>query len=129
MVNDVPPAEAPALYSSTFTFAAGRYDDAFHALDKVIADAAKEIEGYLGEETWENPATGLVSNVYYWDSMHALETLMAHPAHIAAKRQQAQWLNGFQVVIAQVIGVYGDKGIAHPLQGHHRPMVRPNPNS
>ena len=55
------------MFTSTFTFAAGNYDDGFHALDARIADMARAVLGYRGEETWENPATGLISNVYYWD--------------------------------------------------------------
>lgn len=109
------------MYSSTFTFLPGIYDAQFHAMDAEIARIAQSIDGYLGEETWENPATGLVSNVYYWDSMQALETLMRHPAHLAAKREQARWLGGYQVVIAQVIGTYGDGRIAHPLAGRQAP--------
>ncbi|RYF21673.1 MAG: antibiotic biosynthesis monooxygenase [Comamonadaceae bacterium] len=105
------------MYSSTFTFSPGTYDAQFHALDAEIARIAQSITGYLGEETWENPATGLVSNVYYWESMQALEALMRHPAHAAAKERQARWLGGYQVVIAQVIGTYGDGRITHPLAG------------
>jgi heme-degrading monooxygenase HmoA len=103
------------MYTSTFTFAKREFDDEFHALDQVIAEVARAIPGYLGEEAWENPSTGLVSNVYYWQTMEALETLMKHPAHLAAKQQQARWLDGFHVVVAQVVGSYGDGRIAHPL--------------
>lgn len=103
------------MYTSTFTFAPGDYDAEFHALDARIAGMARAIPGYLGEETWENAATGLVSNVYYWDSMDALQQLMNHPSHREAKTAQARWLKGYQVVIAQVVRSYGDGGIAHPL--------------
>ena len=106
-----------AMYTSTFTFAKGEFDNEFHAIDGAIAEIAKSIPGYLGEESWENPSMGLVSNVYYWESMEALQALMKHPAHIAAKQRQAQWLKGYQVVIAQVVSAYGDGGIAHPLAG------------
>jgi heme-degrading monooxygenase HmoA len=103
------------MYTSTFTFAKREFDDEFHALDGAIAHAARQIPGYLGEEAWENPATGLISNVYYWETMDALRTLVDHPVHLEAKRQQARWLQGYQVVIAQVVASYGDGGIAHPL--------------
>ena len=103
------------MFTSTFTFAPGAYDDEFHALDARIAAIARAIPGYCGEEAWENAATGLVSNVYYWDSMEALQQLMSHPAHREAKQAQARWLKGYQVVIAQVLNTYGDGGIAHPL--------------
>ena len=109
------------MYTATFTFAKGQYDDEFYALDHVIAQIAKSIPGYLGEEAWESHETGLVSNVYYWESMEALQALMKHPSHIQAKQRQSRWLNGYQVVIAQVIGTYGDGGIAHPLAGKASP--------
>jgi heme-degrading monooxygenase HmoA len=105
------------MYTSTFTFSKGQYDDEFYALDNIIAEVAKSIPGYLGEEAWENHETGLISNVYYWESIEALQTLMKHPSHIQAKQRQAQWLNGYQVAITQVISTYGDGGITHPLAG------------
>lgn len=110
------------IYTSTFTFSMHEVSDEFHALDKIIADAAKSIPGYLGEEAWENPSLGMTSNIYYWDSMNALQTLMSHPAHLEAKRRQAEWLKGYHVVIAQVLGVYGDGRIAHPLADVQQPI-------
>ena len=108
------------MFTSTFTFAPGDYDAEFHALDARIAEVARAIPGYRGEETWENPATGLISNVYYWDSMEALQQLMSHPAHREAKQAQARWLKGYQIVIAEVVNTYGDGGIAHPLANINR---------
>lgn len=109
-----------AMYTSTFTFAKRQFDDEFHALDASIARAARAIPGYLGEEAWENAATGLVSNVYYWETMEALQSLMTHPAHLRAKQREQEWLAGYHVVIAQVVGHYGDGAIAHPLSGRAR---------
>jgi heme-degrading monooxygenase HmoA len=103
------------MFTATFTFAKGDYDAEFFALDDAIARIARAIPGYRGEETWENATTGLISNVYYWDSMQALQQLMNHPAHREAKAAQARWLKGYQVVIAEVVRSYGDGGIAHPL--------------
>ena len=53
------------MYTSTFTFAKGTFDDAFFALDADIAQIARSIPGYLGEESWENPEKGLVANLLY----------------------------------------------------------------
>lgn len=109
------------MYSSTFIFATRQLDERFHRLDQEIAAAAKAIPGYLGEEAWENPATGLVSNVYYWDSLEALQQLVQHPRHLEAKAGQGQWLAGYQVVIAQVLRTYGDAGLTQLLP------IRPEP--
>lgn len=111
------------MFTSTFTFAQREFDDEFHALDNVIAQVARATPGYLGEECWENPSNGLVSNVYYWETMESLQALMKHPSHIAAKQQQERWLKGYQVVIGQVVGSYGDGGIAHPLAGVNLPVA------
>ena len=99
------------MYTSTFIFAKKDFDDEFHALDQAIAAAARAIPGYLGEESWENPSTGLVSNVYYWASLVDLQALMRHPTHLLAKAKQAQWLDGYRVVIAEVQREYGVKGL------------------
>lgn len=96
------------LYSTTFTFAKRQYDDEFHRLDAEIAAAAKSIPGYLGEEAWENPANGLISNVYYWDSLEALQQLVKNPRHLEAKSRQSDWLAGYQIVVSQVLRIYGD---------------------
>lgn len=105
------------MYSSTFIFLKGQYDEEYFRLDAAIAEAAKKIPGYLGEEAWENQTTGQISNVYYWDSLEALQMLMKNPKHIEAKNAQEKWLNGYQVIVSEVIRVYGDGKISHPAAG------------
>ena len=104
------------MYSSTFIFKAGQYDDEFHRLDQRIAEVARAIPGYLGEETWENAAAGLIQNVYFWESEEALLKLISHPAHVEAKAKQARWLDGYRVVIAKVIREYGDGRLVSPAE-------------
>lgn len=103
------------MYASTFIFATRQFDDAFHRLDQAIAEAARALPGYLGEESWENSASGLVSNVYYWRSLEALQALMTHPSHLQAKAAQANWLDGYRVVISEVVRSYWDGRIDHLL--------------
>ena len=110
------------MYTSTFTFAKGTYDADFHLLDEAVAKIARDIEGYLGEEAWENLVTGLISNVYYWETLEALYELMDHPIHRQAKQSQSRWLNGYHVVIAEVIGANGNGKISHPLAKRSIPL-------
>jgi len=105
------------MFSATFTFAKGDYDDEFHRRDQAIAEIAKSIPGYLGEEAWENPANGLTSTVYYWETLASLQQLVDHPLHRAAKERQGRWIRGYHITIAQVLRSYGDGGIGHPLAG------------
>ena len=102
------------MYSATFIFDKKQYDERFYALDTAIAEIAKQAAGYLGEESWENNETGRICNVYYWQSLEALQALIQHPKHLEAKAAQANWLNGYQVVIAQVLRSYGDGKLDHP---------------
>ncbi len=96
------------MYTSTFVFAKGQFDEEFHRLDQDIAARARSIPGYLGEDSWENTGTGLVSNVYYWESLESLRQLVSDPKHLEAKSRQAEWLNGYHVIIAEVLSTYGD---------------------
>jgi len=114
------------MYIATFTFAPGEYDDEFHQRDQAIAEMARAIPGYLGEQAWENPASGLISTVYYWESLQALQQLIDHPQHQAAKALQGRWLKGYQVTIAQVLRHYGDGGMAHPLGVAQNPNPPPS---
>jgi heme-degrading monooxygenase HmoA len=106
------------MYSATFIFAKKQFDAEFHRLDRVIAAAAHLMPGYIGEETWENAATGQVSNVYYWETLDALQALVQHPMHLEAKAAQSNWLDGYRVVISQVLRTYGDGALVHPAQAH-----------
>lgn len=102
------------MYSATFIFDKKQFDDTFYELDNAIAEIAKQTEGYLGEESWENTETGRICNVYYWQDLKSLQVLMNHPKHLEAKSKQANWLNSYQIIIAEVIRAYGDGSIAHP---------------
>lgn len=104
------------MYSATFIFKKKQFDAAFHVLDQAIAEMARQTQGYLGEETWENQETGCISNVYYWESMEGLQALMQHPKHLEAKAAQSNWLDGYQVIVSEVLRTYGDGAIAHPTR-------------
>lgn len=106
-----------AMYSATFIFGTKQFDDEFHRLDGLIAKAAKESAGYLGEDAWEDPKTGRIANVYYWESELGLQQLIAHPNHIEAKRRYSEWLDGYQVIISKVIRTYGDNTMSHVAAG------------
>lgn len=94
-------------YSSTFIFETGDLTDEFHRIDSEIATRARQIPGFLGEEAWHNPETGLHAEVYYWSSMDALRELIAMDTHQLAKSRYGEWLGQYRVVIAQVQAVYG----------------------
>lgn len=104
-------------YSSTFILEVDRLDDDFHRIDTEIAQRARLIPGFLGEEAWHNEETGLHSEVYYWADMDALRQLVAMDTHQLAKSRYGEWLGEYRVVIAEVQSIYGN-----PTLGlDHRP--------
>ena len=115
------------MYSSTFIFAKKQFDDEFHRLDQAIVEIARNIKGYVGEESWENTETGLVSNIYYWESLEALHELMQHPTHKQTKASQSLWLNGYRVIISEIIHTYGDDLFPHPITAKKTSDIDNNP--
>ncbi|PRC93745.1 antibiotic biosynthesis monooxygenase [Solimicrobium silvestre] len=104
------------MYCATFIFKKKQFDDEFYQLDQSIAEFARQTTDYIGEETSENLETGCVSNMYYWRTMEGMQELMQHPKHLQAKAAQTNWLDGYQVVISQVLRCYGDGTIPHPTE-------------
>ena len=99
------------MYTSTFSFQAKPYDDEFHRLNSEIAERARTIPGFLGEEAWSNDENGLYSEVYYWESLESLHQLIGMDTHREAKRQHERWIGPHRVVIAEVKSTYGDAGL------------------
>ncbi|MFK4759828.1 antibiotic biosynthesis monooxygenase family protein [Microbacterium sp. ZW T5_45] len=103
------------MYTSTFIFRSTGYDDEFHTRNDEIAERARAIPGFLGEEEWGNDRTGLHSEVYYWESLDALHQLIGMDAHRDAKGRRERWIDSYRVVIAEVLSTYGDDdlGLEH----------------
>lgn len=108
------------IYIATFIFQKKAYDDEFYALDDKIADYAKQSEGYLGDESYENPQTGQLINLYYWQGKQGMEDVIHNKLHGEAKSKQARWLNGYQVTISKLEAAYNDGVLPHPL-AHIKP--------
>lgn len=100
-----------AVYTATFTFAPGAYDDEFHRLDALVEQAARDNPGFLEKERWVSPDGEKRSVVYYWRSMEALKAFAKHPDHIEAKRRYREWYDGYEVTIARVLSRRGDGGL------------------
>jgi heme-degrading monooxygenase HmoA len=101
------------MYSASFIFEPGTYDERFHALDALIEAAAKATTGYLGVELWKS-VDGLKTNaIYYWETLESLKQFATHPKHVEAQREYKRWYKGFHIVVAEVIKSYGDGALTH----------------
>jgi hypothetical protein len=99
------------VYTSTFIFAAKPYDEDFHRFNDEIAERARAIPGFLGEEEWFNAQTGLHSEVYYWKSLEAMQQLIGMPVHKEAKSLHERWIGPYRVVLGQVLTTYDEPGL------------------
>ncbi|QZY52338.1 antibiotic biosynthesis monooxygenase family protein [Leucobacter tenebrionis] len=106
---------ATPKYSSTFIFEIRELTDEFHRIDGEIAERARRIPGFLGEEAWHNEEAGLHAEVYYWSDMEALRELIGMDTHRLAKARHGEWIGEYRVVISEVQSVYGNPllGLAH----------------
>jgi heme-degrading monooxygenase HmoA len=101
------------MYSASFIYEPGQYDDEFNKLNTLINEIALATEGYIGQESWKSRDGNKVNATYYWESFESLKVFSTHPKHIEAKRQYKKWYQGFHIVISEVIKSYGDGFFEH----------------
>lgn len=101
------------MFTASFIFEPGTYDDKFHALDALIQAAAEATDGYLGQENWKSTDGKKINAIYYWTSLASLKEFSSHPKHLEAKRQYQLWYKSFHIVISEIVRSYGDGRLAH----------------
>lgn len=111
------------MYTTTFIFEAKQYDEEFHRRNDTIAEQARAIPGFLGEEEWHNEGTGLHAEVYYWETRQAMLELIGMSEHREAKALHDRWIGDYRVVISEVETVYGSRDLG--LQ-HQPAAIRPS---
>lgn len=74
---------------------------------RVLREQAKEIPGYLGVDSAEQP-DGLEITISYWDSLEAIQRWREHDLHsIAKERGKREWIENFTIKICKVEASYG----------------------
>jgi len=101
------------MFTISFIFRPGTYDDDFHRLDGAIAATAKQTEGFLGSETWVSGDGKTINAVYYWADLKHLRDFAQAVEHREAKASYARWYDAYQVVVAEIRSVYGDGRLGH----------------
>jgi heme-degrading monooxygenase HmoA len=101
------------MFSASFIWEPGEYDDEFHRLNGIIDDVAAATPGFLGSETWRSADGARNNAIYYWDSLESLQVFSRDPVHREAKRQYSRWYKAYHVVVAEVLRTYGDGGLEH----------------
>ena len=83
------------MYSATFIWEPGEYDDEFHRLNDIIDDVAASLPGFVGVDGWQSADGKRRSAVYYWDSLDTLKTFsrLDIGSHLAFKRYVRGWMS------------------------------------
>lgn len=102
------------MISCSFIFSPGVYDDEFHELDRKIDDFASSLEGFLGVDRWVSEDGKSRNSIYYFDGMASVKQLSRYPDHLVAKENYKKWYLGYQIVVSEVVGSYGDGYFQHP---------------
>jgi heme-degrading monooxygenase HmoA len=108
------------MYSASFIFEPGEYDDEFHRLDDLIAEAARATKGFLGSEIWRSADGKRTNATYYWADLDSLKEFSSHPKHLEAKSQYSRWYAGYHIVISEVVKSYGDGAFPHATPNERR---------
>jgi len=96
-----------------FIFRPGTYDDEFHALDDAVAVFARSLPGFMDVERWQSPDGSIINAAYYFRDLAPVRELSQFPEHLTAKSRQAQWYDGYRIVVSEVVANYGDGRLPH----------------
>lgn len=111
------------MYSASFIWEPGSYDEEFHRLNQLIDRLAQSLPGYLGVEVWHSADGRRKNATYYWDSLDTLKAFSVDPVHQEAKRQYARWYRGYHIVISEVVRSYGDGAFGHVTPNARHPAA------
>jgi hypothetical protein len=104
------------VISCSFIFSPGVYDDEFQALDGRIEEFATALDGFIGVDRWVSEDGKARNSIYYFDGMDSVKQLSRYPEHLVAKENYKRWYLGYQIVVSEVVGSYGDGYFTHPSQ-------------
>ncbi|MGA0210632.1 MAG: hypothetical protein ACO35C_02800 [Pontimonas sp.] len=96
------------MFACSFMFIPGNLDDEFYALDGVIDDYARSLEGFVGVDRWWSEDKSSKNVVYFFTDKATVDTFARFPEHVRAKKDYARWYEGYQVIISEVTATYGD---------------------
>lgn len=96
------------MFACSFMFVPGNLDDEFFALDSVIDDYARSLDGFVGVDRWWSEDKQARNVVYFFRDKETVSQFAQFPDHVKAKREYAKWYQGYHVVISEVTATYGD---------------------
>jgi len=75
------------VFACSFMFIPGNLDDEFFALDSVIDDYARSLEGFVGVDRWWSDDKTAKNVVYFFTDRETVNTFARFPEHVRAKKE------------------------------------------
>lgn len=97
------------MFAASFAFTPNNTEGDFKTLDDEIMRFTESIPGYLGKKKWVSPDQTRINVVYYFETKEALHSLRTDPTHRIAKQRNAEWYDGYEVEIYEVISSYSGR--------------------
>lgn len=93
---------------ATFIFRQHTKDDDFVKLDEEIMERAKANSGFIKKNKWLSPDGNTIRVDYYFTDMESLQVFRTDEVHRVAKKRYAEWYDGYEVEISDVVHSYSD---------------------
>ena len=90
------------MFSVSFIFRPGAYDEEFHRLDAATQAIAEATKGFLGSEAWWSDDRAVCNAVYYWEDRRQLAVYARAIPHRAAKARYDRWYDGYPGILTAV---------------------------
>lgn len=93
---------------ATFIFRQHTTNADFVSLDDEIMERAKANPGFIKKNKWLTTDGKTIRVDYYFNDMDSLQVFRADEVHRVAKKRYAEWYDGYEVEIAEVMHSYSD---------------------
>jgi hypothetical protein len=93
---------------ASFIFRQHTTNEDFTRLDEEIMARAEANPGFVKKTKWHGTDGQTIRVDYYFNDKESLQTFRTDEVHRVAKKRYAEWYEGFEVEISEVIHSYGD---------------------
>ena len=93
---------------ASFIFRQHTKNDEFVAFDDEIMARANANPGFIKKNKWLSPDGNTIRVDYYFKDNESLRVFRTDEVHRAAKMRYAEWYDGYEVEISEIIHTFGD---------------------
>jgi antibiotic biosynthesis monooxygenase (ABM) superfamily enzyme len=96
------------LIVATFIFRQHTHNADFVELDDEIMSRANSNPGFIRKGKWLSPDGQTIRVDYYFKDQESLQVFRSDEVHRVAKKRYAEWYDGYEVEISEVLHSHSD---------------------